>query len=124
MGGAVSLRSDFSAADLRAHAKACSDAAQCRRLLALATILEGGSRSTAAKIGGVGLQVVRDWVLRFNAHGPEGLINRKAPGQAPLTLPQKGDSSRCTLAPLACVREAVISGAHVALQLVSIVADP
>ena len=27
------------------------------------------------------LQVVRDWVLRFNAHGPEGLIDRKAPGQ-------------------------------------------
>jgi putative transposase len=29
----------------------------------------------------VALQVVRDWVLRFNAHGPEGLIDRKAPGQ-------------------------------------------
>ena len=35
----------------------------------------------AAEIGGVTLQVVRDWVLRFNAHGPEGLIDRKAPGQ-------------------------------------------
>jgi transposase len=31
----------------------------------------------------VSLQIVRDWVLRFNAHGPDGLIDRKAPGQAP-----------------------------------------
>src|SRR5208282_6735738 len=29
------------------------------------------------------LQVVRDWVLRFNAQGPDGLIDRKAPGQTP-----------------------------------------
>jgi len=49
--------------------------------LALAVIYEGGSRTEAAEVGGVTLQVVRDWVLRFNAHGPEGLIDRKAPGQ-------------------------------------------
>ena len=39
------------------------------------------SRTEAAEVGGVTLQVVRDWVLRFNAHGPDGLIDRKAPGQ-------------------------------------------
>ena len=60
------------------------DAAQTRRLLALAAIYEGGSRTEAAKIGGVGLQTVRDWVLAFNAEGPEGLINGKAPGNTPL----------------------------------------
>ena len=27
------------------------------------------------------VQIVRDWVVRFNADGPDGLINRKAPGQ-------------------------------------------
>ena len=27
------------------------------------------------------LQIVRDRVLKFNAHGPDGLIDRKAPGQ-------------------------------------------
>src|SRR3954468_5820604 len=54
---------------------------QVRRLLALAVIYEGGSRTQAAEVGGVTLQVVRDWVLRFNAAGPEGLIDRKAPGQ-------------------------------------------
>ena len=49
-------------------------------LLALAEIYDGGSRSDAARIGGVGLQIVRDWVLRFNAEGPDGLLNGKAPG--------------------------------------------
>ncbi len=38
----------------------------------------------AAKIGGVTLQIVRDWVLRFNADGPNGLVDRKAPGQPSL----------------------------------------
>jgi transposase len=37
----------------------------------------------AAKIGGVTLQIVRYWVLKFNAHGPHALIDRKAPGQPP-----------------------------------------
>ena len=46
-------------------------------------IYDGATRTEAAKIGGVGLQVVRDWVLKFNAHGPDGLIDRKAPGQPP-----------------------------------------
>ncbi|NKL25176.1 helix-turn-helix domain-containing protein, partial [Rhizobium leguminosarum bv. viciae] len=51
-----------------------------RRLLALAEIYDGHSRSDAARIGGVTLQIVRDWVIRFNARGPSGLINGKAPG--------------------------------------------
>ncbi|MSO76877.1 MAG: helix-turn-helix domain-containing protein, partial [Alphaproteobacteria bacterium] len=38
----------------------------------------------AAAVGGVGLQVVRDWVVRFNAEGPRGLIDKKAPGPPPL----------------------------------------
>jgi transposase len=50
----------------------------------LAAIYDGGSRSEAARIGGVGLQIVRDWVVRFNAEGPEGLVDRKAPGKTPL----------------------------------------
>ena len=52
-----------------------------RRLLALAAVYEGATRIAAAKIGGVTLQIVRDWVMKFNAHGPDGLINKKAPGQ-------------------------------------------
>ena len=50
-------------------------------LLALAAIYEGATRTEAARIGGVTVQIVRDWVVKFNAHGPEGLVNRKPPGQ-------------------------------------------
>ena len=83
MSAAISLRSDFEAADLRRLAKTTKDAAQGRRLLALAEIYDGGSRSVAARIGAVGLQVIRDWVLRFNADGPKGLIDCKASGPRP-----------------------------------------
>ena len=78
----IALRSDFDATMVRAVAKRSKDGPQARRLLALAAIYDGATRTEAAKIGGVTLQIVRDWVVKFNAHGPEGLINRKAPGQA------------------------------------------
>ena len=75
------LRPDFDAAMVRVAARESKDGAQARRLLALAAIYEGASRTEAARIGGVTLQIVRDWVLKFNAQGPAGLIDRKAPGQ-------------------------------------------
>ena len=78
----LALRTDYDAARLRALAKATRNAGQSRRLLALAEIYDGGSRTTAARIGAVGLQTVRDWVVTFNTHGPEGLIDGKAPGNA------------------------------------------
>lgn len=87
MGAAIPLRADFTGNDLRRLAKASRDVGQTRRLLALATIYDGGSRSQAAKLGGVTLQVIRDWVVRFNAEGPAGLANRKALGKAPLLGP-------------------------------------
>jgi transposase len=77
----VPLRTDFDAARVRQAARASRDGRQVRRLLALAAIYDGASRTQAAAIGGVTLQIVRDWVLRFNGNGPEGLIDRKAPGQ-------------------------------------------
>ena len=83
MAAAVRLRDDFDAARLRGLAKASRDPDQLRRLLSLAEICDGGSRGDAARIGGVGLQTVRDWVLRFNAGGPEGLIYPKPPGKVP-----------------------------------------
>lgn len=83
MAAPLALRSDFTACDLRRHAKQTRDANQARRLLAMAVIYDGGSRGDAARIGGVGLQIVRDWVVRFNAHGPAGLVDRKAPGPTP-----------------------------------------
>ena len=83
MGTAIELREDFDATTLRSLAKKAKDANQIRRLLALAEIYDGGSRGDAARVGGVGLQTVRDWVLRFNAQGTDGLINAKAPGKPP-----------------------------------------
>ncbi len=83
MGSAVSLRDDFDSAALRLLSRRTRDADQGRRLLALAAIYDGGSRGDAAWIGSVGLQTVRDWVLRFNAAGPDGLVDGKAPGQTP-----------------------------------------
>jgi transposase len=84
MAAAIGVRGDYDAARLRELAKRSGDANQTRRLLALAAICDGGSRTEAAKLGGVGLQTVRDWVLAFNAEGPAGLVNGKAPGNTPL----------------------------------------
>jgi transposase len=83
MAAAIALRSDFTGGDLRRLARRTQDAKQTRRLLALAMIYDGGSRSEAARISDVGLQIIRDWVLRFNAEGPDGLMDRKAPGPEP-----------------------------------------
>ena len=83
MSAAIQLRDDCSASELRALAKSSLDADQCRRLLALAVIADGGRRTAAAELGGVGLQTVRDWVVRFNARGPDGVSDGKASGQTP-----------------------------------------
>ncbi len=94
MGSAIALREDFDGAVLRRLAKTTKDVGQSRRLLALAEIYDGGRRMEGARIGGVGLQVIRDWVLRFNVDGPAGLVDRKACG----ALPKLNDSQRRALA--------------------------
>ncbi len=55
---AIPLRGDFDAAALRAAAQQTKDAGQARRLLALAEIDDASSRTDAARIGGVTLQIV------------------------------------------------------------------
>src|SRR6202140_3684766 len=77
----VALRGDFKASQLRAVARKTKDGPQARRLLALAAIYDGATRTEAAKIGGVTLQIIRDWVMRFNARGAAGLLDGKSPGQ-------------------------------------------
>src|SRR3989442_14375740 len=69
MSAPTPLRQDFDAPQVRGLARKTKDGPQARRLLALAAIYDGATRTEAAKIGGVGLQIVRDWVLRFNARG-------------------------------------------------------
>jgi transposase len=90
----IPLRGDFDAAQLRGLAKKTKDGPQTRRLLALASIYDGATRTEAAKIGDVGRQIVRDWVLRFNARGPDGLLDRKAPGRSS----KLNDVQRATIA--------------------------
>jgi transposase len=84
MGTALNIRQDFTADDLRRLARQSRDADWSRRLLALSVIYDGGSRSQAASMGGVGLQIIRDWVERFNQQGPDGLKTGKAKGREAL----------------------------------------
>lgn len=83
MSAAVGLRDDFTAADLRRLAGRAKDADQARRLLALAAVYDGMDRATAARIGGMDRQTLRDWVHRFNETGAAGLINVKPTGRRP-----------------------------------------
>ena len=83
MGQAVPIRTDYTAGEVRRFAKCAKDGAQARRLLALAAVLDGVSREEAAKLGGMDRQTLRDWVIRFNEQGPDGLINIPSPGAPP-----------------------------------------
>ena len=106
MAAAFGLRDGFTAAAVRRHAHLSRDGGQVRRLLTLAAIYDGGSRSEAARIGGVGLQTVRDWVLRFNRDGSDGLVDGKAPGGRP----RLDATQRAALA--AAVERSPIPAAH------------
>jgi len=77
----IKLRDDFDAPTLRQLSRRCDDTRQVRRLLALAAIYDGMSRADAARAGGMDRQTLRDWVLRFNAEGPDGLTNRQGAGR-------------------------------------------
>ena len=66
----IPLRGDFDTVELRREARKSKDSGQARRLLALAAIYDGSTRTEAATIGGVRLQIVRDWAMKFSAQGP------------------------------------------------------
>lgn len=83
MASAVSLRADYSAAELRRLAATTKHANQSRRLLSLAAVVDGMRRTEAARIGGMDRQTLRDWVHRFNEHGPEGLLDSWSKGREP-----------------------------------------
>jgi transposase len=83
MPAAVRMRTDFSASELRRLAATTKNAHQSRRLLSLAAVLDGMSRTEAARIGGMDRQTLRDWVHRFNQRGPEGLKDIPSKGHPP-----------------------------------------
>jgi transposase len=78
MGTAIAVRAEYTSKQLRGLAARVKSAAQARRLLAIAAVLDGHSRAAAAEIGGMDRQTLRDWVIRFNAQGPDGLVNTLA----------------------------------------------
>ena len=90
----IPLRSDFDAAQLRGVARRTKDAPQARRLLTLAAIYEGATRTQAAAIGGVTLQIVRDWVVKFNSHGPMASSTARRPGSPRGSTTRTGRRSR------------------------------
>ena len=83
MGQAIPVRTNYTAGEVRRFAQRAKDAAQARRLLAIAAVLDGASREEAATIGGMDRQTLRDWVIRFNEQGPDGLINIPSPAAPP-----------------------------------------
>jgi transposase len=75
-------RLEHDADSLREHAARVSEAPVARRLLALALVLEGQSRAAAARTCGMDRQTLRDWVIRYNEHGIDGLSDRAHGGGA------------------------------------------
>ena len=87
MGQAIAVRTDYTASEVRRFAKRAKDVAQARRLLSIAAVLDGALREDAAAIGGMDRQTLRDWVIRFNEQGPDGLINIPSPGSPDHEVP-------------------------------------
>jgi transposase len=88
----VPLRGDYSIEGLRTEARHAWTARQGARFLALAGVAEGRSRRDASRLGGMDRQTRRDWVHRFNAEGPDGLIDRQAPGPTRQLTPDQRDA--------------------------------
>ncbi len=72
----LEIRKDRTPAVLRKLAKAETDGRVARRILAIANALDGMSRENAARSAGMDRQTLRDWVLRYNGHGIDGLADR------------------------------------------------
>src|ERR1700691_3892852 len=83
MPSAVRLREDYSAEELRGLARRSKTVNQSRRLLSLAAVRDGMDRGPAARIGGMDRQTLRDWVHRFKAAGPDGLLDHWTEGPKP-----------------------------------------
>src|SRR5260370_6116714 len=96
MGGAVAItRVDLTAAELRTAAGREKNGSAARRILALAMVLDGADRKSAAETCGMDRQTLRDWVHRYNAEGLRGLHDLKTPGPKPkLTAEQQAELAK------------------------------
>lgn len=75
--GLTITRDEHTAADLRRAASRSRDSDAARRMLALALVREGRSRTEAAECCGMDRQTLRDWVHRYNDAGLAGLAGKK-----------------------------------------------
>ena len=88
----LKIRKDRTSTVLRKLAKSEPDARISRRLLGIANALDGMSRAEAAKCAGMDRQTLRDWVIRYNAHGVAGLCDNWNGGRPPmLTLDEQAE---------------------------------
>ena len=95
---ALSIRRDRTPTVLRKLAKGESDARITRRILAIANALDGMSREEAAQAAGMDRQTLRDWVIRYNEHGLDGLADQPRDGRPPkLDAEQKAELYRLVL---------------------------
>ena len=96
---ALAIRKDRAPEVLRKLAKTESDPRVARRLLAIANALSGMSRKEAAAAAGMDRQALRDWVIRYNEHGLEGLHDRWGDGRPPrLDASEEAELARIVLA--------------------------
>ena len=107
MSAAVKItRMDHTPSELRGLATRTRDAAQSRRLLAIAMVREGSSRLDAARQAGMDRQTLRDWVHRYNKAGVSGLMSLPTPGPTP----------KLSHAQLDELRELVVAGPDAAVH--------
>jgi transposase len=83
------VRRDISATVLRKKARGEKNGRVSSRLFGIANILDGMSREQAATQAGMTRQTLRDWVLRSNEHGAEGLKDRCVGPECKLTPEQE-----------------------------------
>ncbi len=112
-------RNDHTACDFRSAAARERDGSVARRLLALALVLEGKTRTEAAETCGMDRQTLRDWVHRYNADGLAGLRDRAHTGRpGRLTAAQKAELSRLVEAGPDPAKDGVVRWRRVDLQAV------
>jgi transposase len=83
MGLPLAIRTDLEVAALRRLARRERDGRVSSRLIALANVLDGMSRQAAARAAGMDRQTLRDWVIRFNTEGVDGLRDQPRSGRRP-----------------------------------------
>jgi transposase len=81
MGLPTPIRDDIPAAELRRLARRETNGRVASRLLGLANALDGRARGRAARLAGMDRQTLRDWGIRFNVEGVEGLRDRPKSGR-------------------------------------------